>query len=276
MKRVFAVNDISGIGKCSLTAALPIISAAGVECDPIPTAVLSTHTGNISGYTFRDLTSDLDAYAAHWKKIGIKPDTIYSGYLGSEKQIDFVISLIDGFSGPETMITVDPAMADSGVLYSGFDNSFADKMKLLCSKADIITPNLTEACILTGNDYTECGGPEFIRNLVLSLARFPKKYVILTGVSDINGKTGCCVYDKASGEARYFSTGKCDGTYYGTGDIFTSVLTALMTRGEDVFASTEAAVEFTYKAVLETYRQGTDPRLGIAFEKYLKDLVPGE
>ena len=276
MKRVFAIHDMSGIGKCSLTAAIPIISAAGAECNPIPTAVLSSHTGNISGYTFRDLTDDLYDYIAHWKKIGIRPDTIYSGYLGSGEQIEFVASVIRDFSDENTLVIVDPAMADSGVLYTGFDVSFADKIKKLCSMADVITPNLTEACILTGIGYREDYDESYIASLIDALSLLTGRYVILTGVSDKAGMTGCCVYDSLNSGLRYFSSEKCDGVYYGTGDVFSSVLTALMTNGINIFEAAEKAVEFTYKAVNETYIEGTDTRLGIAFEKFLGDLIREE
>lgn len=267
---------MSGIGKCSLTAAIPIISAAGAECNPIPTAVLSTHTGNISGYTFRDLTEDLYAYAAHWKKIGIRPDTIYSGYLGSEIQIEFVASVIRDFADDKTLVIVDPAMADSGVLYTGFNLSFADKIKELCRMADVITPNLTEACILTGIEYREDYNESYIKLLIEALSGLTKRYVILTGVSDKAGMTGCCVYDRLDSGFRFFSSDKCEGVYYGTGDIFSSVLTALMTNGENIFDAAKKAVDFTYKAVHETYTEGTDTRLGIAFEKFLGDLIREE
>ena len=263
MKRVFAIHDMSGIGKCSLTAAIPIISAAGAECNPIPTAVLSSHTGNISGYTFRDLTDDLYDYIAHWKKIGIRPDTI-------------VASVISDFSDDNTLVIVDPAMADSGVLYTGFDVSFADKIKKLCKMADVITPNLTEACILTGIGYREDYDESYIASLIDALSLLTGRYVILTGVSDKAGMTGCCVYDSLNSDLRYFSSEKCDGVYYGTGDVFSSVLTALMTNGINIFESAEKAVEFTYKAVYETYTEGTDTRLGIAFEKFLGDLIREE
>lgn len=276
MKRVFAIHDMSGIGKCSLTAAIPIISAAGAECNPIPTAVLSSHTGNISGYTFRDLTDDLYDYIAHWKKIGIRPDTIYSGYLGSGEQIEFVASVIRDFSDEKTLVIVDPAMADSGVLYTGFDVSFANKIKKLCSMADVITPNLTEACILTGIGYREDYDESYIASLIDALSLLTGRYVILTGVSDKAGMTGCCVYDSLNSDLRYFSSENCDGVYYGTGDVFSSVLTALMTNGINIFEAAEKAVEFTYKAVYETYTEGTDTRLGIAFEKFLGDLIREE
>lgn len=273
MKRVFAIHDLSGIGKCSLTAAIPIISAAGVECNPVPTAVLSTHTGNIDGYTFRDLTEDIIPYIRHWQKTGVKPDTIYSGYLGSKRQIEAVIEIISVFSDNNPLIVVDPAMADFGVMYKGFDTVFAETIKNLCKKADIITPNITEAALLTGIDYKSDYDTEYLIELIKKLSAVTKRYAILTGVSDIPGKTGCLVYDKSEQKQIFFSTDKCDGIYYGTGDIFTSVLTALMTKGIDCFTAAEKALDFTYKSILETYNEGTDTRLGVAFEKFLGDLI---
>ena len=269
MKRIFAVNDMSGIGKCSLTAAIPIISAAGMECNPIPTAVLSTHTGNIEGYTFRDLTDDIIPYIRHWEKIGVKPDTIYSGYLGSKKQIDSVIEIIKTFKSDNTLVIVDPAMADSGEMYKGFDTSFADDMRKLCELADVITPNITEAAFLTGQSYRENYDKEYTDLLLDSIKELTSGYAVITGISDIPGKTGCLVYDIKSDVKKYFSTPKCGGIYYGTGDIFTSVLAAMMTKGKTCFESAEIALDFTYKSILETFNEGTDPRLGVAFEKYL-------
>ena len=273
MKRVFAIHDLSGIGKCSLTAAIPIISAAGIECNPIPTAVLSTHTGNIDGYTFRDLTDDIIPYIRHWQKTGVKPDTIYSGYLGSEKQIDAVMEIISVFSDSNTLIVVDPAMADFGVLYKGFNPDFAEKIKKLCQKADIITPNVTEAALLTDSDYKEEPDTDYYIHLVSRLSDISKRYIVLTGVSDILGKTGCLVYDKSESKQQFFSTEKCEGIYYGTGDIFSSVLTAMITKGADCFTAAETALNFTYKAISETHKEGTDTRLGVAFEKFLGDLI---
>ena len=273
MKRVFAIHDLSGIGKCSLTAAIPIISAAGVECNPIPTAVLSTHTGNIEGYTFRDLTDDIIPYIKHWKKTGVIPDTIYSGYLGSEKQINAVMEIISVFGSNNTLIVVDPAMADFGVMYKGFETDFADKIKALCKKADVITPNITEAALLTDSEYKADYDTDYLIELIQKLSAVTKRYAVLTGVSDIPSKTGCLVYDKSENIKRFFSTEKCDGIYYGTGDIFASVLTVMMTKGSDCFTAAETALNFTYKSIYETYNEGTDTRLGVAFEKFLGDLI---
>ena len=273
MKRVFAIHDLFGIGKCSLTAAIPIISAAGVECNPVPTAVLSTHTGNIEGYTFRDLTDDLIPYIRHWQKIGVRPDTIYSGYLGSERQIEAVLEIISVFSDNNPLIVVDPAMADFGVMYKGFEIEFAEKIRELCKEADVITPNVTEAALLTGTDYKADYDTDYLLTLINRLSDITKRYAVLTGVSDIPGKTGCLVFDKSENRHRFFTTDKCEGIYYGTGDIFTSLLTAVMTKGGDCFTAAEKALNFTYKSIYATFTEGTDTRLGVAFEKFLGDLI---
>lgn len=272
MKRVAAVHDMSGIGKCSLTAALPIISCAGIECNPVPTAILSTHTGNISGFTFRDLTDDIPAYYKHWKSLGIVPDTIYSGYLGSINQIESVCDMIDLFASETLTVVVDPAMADSGKLYTGFNKEFVSKMAELCKKADIITPNLTEAAFLTDTEYKTEHDTHYYIDLVKQLGGFTKRYVVLTGVSDNEEKTGCLIYDKTEDFLLFINSDKCPGTYYGTGDIFTSVLTAGITKGFPVDKAAEIALDFTYKSILETCNEGTDPRFGVAFENYLGDL----
>ena len=144
-KRVAAIHDISGFGKCSLTVALPIISAAGIETTIMPTAVLSTHTGGFTGYTYRDLTGDLRAIAEHWKSLELHFDAIYSGFLGSFEQIDIVKDFIDMFRADGNITVVDPAMADNGQMYSLFNMEFAKAMASLCAKADIVVPNITEA-----------------------------------------------------------------------------------------------------------------------------------
>ena len=147
--RVLAINDLSFVGKCSLSVALPVISACGVTCDVLPTALLSTHTGGFEGYTFRDLTEDFPAVLQHWKSLNLKFDFIYSGYLGSERQIDTVLFLKQEFLAENGKLVVDPVMGDEGKLYTGFTDSFVQKMKELCKAADYILPNRTEACLLT-------------------------------------------------------------------------------------------------------------------------------
>ena len=272
-KRVAAIHDVSGIGKCSLTAAIPIISAAGIETAVMPTAVLSTHTGDITGFTYRDLTSDLPAFAAHWKSLGIHFDGIYSGFLGSAEQIDIVCSFIDDFKSDETVVVVDPAMADGGKMYKTFDRAFADEMTALCRKADIIVPNMTEAAFLLGEDYAEPPyTEEYIGALMQKLLRLGPEMIVLTGVSFAPDEIGCAVCRKGE-KTQYFFSEKYPGTYYGTGDIFASALTGAYMRGKDIFESAHIALDFTFSAIGRTFKAKTDPRLGVNFEQGLGDYI---
>ncbi|MBR7071629.1 MAG: bifunctional hydroxymethylpyrimidine kinase/phosphomethylpyrimidine kinase, partial [Clostridia bacterium] len=182
-KRVAAIHDISCFGKCSLTVALPVLSAAGFETPVIPTAVLSTHTGGFSGYTFRDLTEDILPVAEHWKKENIQVDAVYTGYLGSKEQVGLVKSAISLIQTPNTKIFVDPVMADNGKLYGGFPNDFPKEMLQLCKMADMITPNITEACFMLGIPYRD--GPytkAYIDDLIHQLAEITHGLIVLTGV----------------------------------------------------------------------------------------------
>ena len=182
-KRVLAIHDISCIGKCSLTVAIPIISAAELECAVIPTAVLSTHTGEFTGYTFRDLTDDIEPICEHWRSFGIGFDAIYTGYLGSAKQISLVRSIIDTFGGEGKTVFVDPVMADAGRLYANFDMAFVSEMRSLCAEADVITPNLTEAAFLLGGEYRESGyGEEYIKETLGALCELGPKAALLSGI----------------------------------------------------------------------------------------------
>ena len=207
MKRIVSIQDISCLGKCSLTVALPIISAMGVETCVVPTAVLSTHTGGFSGFTFHDLTQEVAPIAAHWKKEGITFDAIYTGYLGSFEQIQLVSDFFDQFGGENTLIYADPAMADNGVLYTGFTPEFAKEMGKLCGKADVIVPNLTEAAFMLGEEYVgENYDEDYIKGLLQRLTGLGCKTAVLTGVSFEKGKIGAMAYDSATGTyASYFN-----------------------------------------------------------------------
>ena len=194
-KSLVAINDISGFGKCSLTVALPVISACGVETVCLPTAVLSTHTGGFSGYTFRDLTEDMIPFINHWKSLNLKFDAIYSGFLGSIKQIDIVKSFFDTFKEKETVAIVDPSMADYGKLYSVFDMDFAREMTRLCAVADIVIPNITEAAFMTDTEYMgTIQNEQYIERLLDKLLLTGAKSVVLTGVSfDENELGAACI-----------------------------------------------------------------------------------
>lgn len=273
-KRVAAIHDISGIGKCSLTAAIPVISAAGIEAAAMPTAVLSTHTGNIQGYTYRDLTSDLNPIADHWKNLGITFDGIYSGFLGSTEQVDIVSCFIDMFRTDDTVVIVDPAMADGGKMYTTFDMSFAKEMIRLCKKADIIVPNLTEAAFLLCEEYLEPPySKEYIENILKKLSSLGPEMVVLTGVAFNDDELGCAVYCRDSDEIFYSFSKKYPGIYYGTGDLFASALTGAYMRGKSISESAGIALEFTNSAIGRTYEAGTDTRLGVNFEQGIADYI---
>ena len=256
-----------------MTAAIPIISAAGIETAAMPTAVLSTHTGDLTGFTYRDLTGDLRPFAAHWKSLGIRFDGIYSGFLGSTEQVEIVSSFIDDFKGGGTVVLVDPAMADGGIMYTTFDSGFAKEMTSLCKKADIIVPNITEAFFLLGEEYIEPPySKEFIEALANRLLRLGPPMVVLTGVSFDDDKIGCAVFQKGK-EPFYRFSEKYSGTYYGTGDIFASALLGAYLRGKSIFESAEIALDFTCAAIKRTFEAKTDTRLGVNFEQGLGDYI---
>lgn len=272
-KRVAAIHDVSGIGKCSLTAAIPIISAAGIEAAAMPTAVLSTHTGDIQGFTYRDLTNDLNDIALHWKSLGIEFDGIYSGFLGSVEQVDIVCDFIDNFKNKNTVVIVDPAMADGGKMYKTFGDDFAKEMVLLCKKADIIVPNLTEAAFLLGEEYVEPSyTKEYIDGILKKLIKLGPSMVVLTGVSFEEDKIGFAVYKKNE-DVFYGFSEKYPGTYYGTGDIFASALVGAYLKGKSIFDSAQIALDFTCGAIKRTYEAKTDTRLGVNFECGIKEFI---
>ena len=204
--KILTIQDISCVGQCSLTVALPVLSACGVETCVLPSAVLSTHTAGFSGYTFRDLTDDMPDILAHWQKEGITFDAVYTGYLGSTKQIDYVARIIDTVKKEDGVTIIDPAMADNGKLYPGFDDAFVEAMKGLCSKADYVVPNLTEACLLTGIPYKTDYDRAYIDSILAGLCALGAKNVIFTGVSFADGKTGVAVME--NGKYAYYEHDK--------------------------------------------------------------------
>ncbi|MDR2492343.1 MAG: pyridoxamine kinase, partial [Coriobacteriales bacterium] len=183
-KRVITIQDISCVGKCSLTVALPILSAAGIETSILPTAVLSTHTGGFTGYTFCDLTDEITPITKHWKTLGLRVDALYTGYLGGHEQLELVSRIFKDFRQEGTLVLVDPAMADQGELYPAFDLSFAAGMRDLCTEADIIAPNITEACLILDKEYPgEDYDAAFVEDTLRDLADLGPSLVVLTGVS---------------------------------------------------------------------------------------------
>jgi len=272
LKRVAAIHDISGVGKCSLTVALPIISAAGVECSVMPTAVLSTHTGGFSGFTFRDLTEDMLPMAEHWKKEDITFDAFYSGYLGSLAQIDIVRDIFKMFRTPETLVMVDPVMADNGKLYSLFTAEHVKGMAKLCGFADVIVPNRTEAAFMLGREYKS--GPmtkDEAEDLLRALATLGAKKVVLTGVFFGNDDLGAACYDTQTGQIDYVLGKRIEGLYHGSGDVFASLLLGALMRGRNLVDAAKTAVDYTCASVRLTAADGTGPRMGVRFESILAD-----
>lgn len=273
MKRIMTVQDISCIGKCSLTVALPVISAMGVETCVIPTAVLSAHT-SFSGFTFRDLTEDIKPISEHWQKEKLVFDAIYTGYLGSKEQIDLVTGLFDAFGNENTLIFVDPAMADNGKLYAGFTEEFAKHMAKLCSKADIIVPNLTEACYMLGIDYPGADyTKEDIKKILKDLSRFGAKQVVLTGISFDEKHLGVMAYDSRTNQFYSYYNKKIPSSYHGTGDVFASVCVGAMMRGYSLYEALKLAVDFTLECIRQTEADPNHRWYGVNFESAIPMLI---
>ena len=273
-KKVLAIHDISCFGRCSLTAAIPIISVSGAEVIPLPTAVLSTHTGGFTDFTFRDLTEDMRPIVGHWKKLGAHFDVIYTGYLGSVEQVAIVKEIIREFSTENTLIVVDPVMADAGKYYSLITPDFADGMRELCEMADIITPNLTEAAFLLGEEYKEHYTKEKTEDILRRLALLGPKNIVLSGVSsDDFSCIGAASYDALSDTVSYALAEKIDGFYHGTGDTFASALIAALTRNAGIEEATQVAVEYTLACIRRTYEEGTDTRYGVDIENEFPTLM---
>ena len=270
-KKALAVHDISCIGRCSLTVALPRMSAAGIETSVLPTAMLSTHTGGVTGYTFADFTENLPPITEHWKTLDRKFDCIYSGYLGSEEQISIVEGLFKDFSGEGCIKLVDPVMADNGKFYSIFNDDFAKRMASLCSQADIIIPNITEACFLLGEEYVE--GPyteSYINNLLEMLLSLGVKGVVLTGVHFDDYNLGAASVTMGEKPTYYFRK-KIDGYFHGTGDVFGSALGSALLNGFNLSDSARIAVDYTCNCIERTSRENTDIKYGVNFE----NEIPG-
>jgi len=273
-KRVAAIHDISCFGKCSLTVALPILSAAGIEATVLPTAVLSTHTGGFTGFTFRDLTEDIRPIEKHWKSIPIAFDAIYSGYLGSFEQLGLVEEFYREFKDENTLILTDPVMADNGKLYASFSPDFPKGMAKLCGKADLIMPNITEATLMLeesypGDEYDR----DYIEKLMKKLSDLGPEKVVLTGVSFEEGKLGSASYDRKTGEFGYVFTERIEGYYHGTGDVYGSALVAAILRGKPVSEAIGVATHFTVEAIRRTRAAGTDIRFGVDFEESLPNFM---
>ena len=270
-KKVLTIQDVSCVGQCSLTVALPIISAFGIETAILPSAVLSTHTGGFKGFTFRDLTEDIPLIMKHWNKENIKFDAFYTGYVGSAKQLEYISDIISSCANNGAITVIDPVMGDKGKLYVGFDAAFAAKMAKFCGKADVILPNLTEAAFMLGEEYVESGYDQaYIENLLKKLRGLGAKRVILTGVSFDNAKLGVAVYD--GNKFEYYFNEKIPVQMHGTGDVFASAFVGSLMLGKSDIEAAKVAADFVVEAIKAT--MGDDSHwYGVKFEKALPCLV---
>lgn len=271
MKRILTIQDISCVGQCSLTVALPIISAFGIETSVIPTAVLSTHTA-FNEFTFCDLTNELPKIESHFIKENIKFSGFYTGYVGSIEQISYIKSIMNSCALDGTIKVIDPCMADNGVLYKGFSKDFPKKMLELCKCGDYILPNITEACLLLGIEYRQFDKDEY-KDIVMKLSEITEASVVLTGVSYVDGRLGALAYDYTTKCFYYYDTEKLSFTFHGTGDCFASSFFGSIIKGYGLEKACKIACEFTYLAIFNTISDSKEHWYGVHFEPALKYIT---
>lgn len=274
VKRVAAIHDLSGFGRASLTAIIPILSTMGIQVCPVPTAVLSSHTGDFYDYTFVDLTEHLEAYVAHWKKLNIDFDALYSGFLGSPEQIAIVSDFIDFFSREDNLTLVDPVMGDNGALYATMDEAMVKNMRRLVAKADIITPNFTEAAYLLDEAYDESIDQAGVQAWLKRLAAMGPRTVILTSVPNKIGDkdTSVMAYDSKNGRCWKISCRYIPAHFPGTGDAFASVVVGSLLQGDSLPMAIERAVQFITAAIRASYGFEYPKREGVLLERVLDTL----
>ncbi len=268
MKRLLTIQDISCVGQCSTTVALPLVSACGVECAILPSSILSNHTGGFKSWTFADMTSELSRIEAKWIELGIKFDAFYTGYV-SESHIDPILSIMNSCAQSGALRFVDPAMADNGVLYTGFAADFPSKMARLCNGADYLLPNITEAALLTGSEIKLTGYTKaYIEDLIGKLHALGAKNVILTGVSFDSAKLGTAI--SAGGSIEYDFNERLDRMSHGTGDVFASVFAGAMMRGKSPFEAAALAADIVCQSIRCTDESHW---YGVSFERAIPSIV---
>lgn len=269
--RIAAIHDLSCFGRCSLTIALPVLSAMGCQCCPLPTALLSAHTG-FPGNTFLDLTAEMGRIADHWTAMDLQFDAIYSGFLGSADQVDTVARFFDTFKKSDTAVIVDPVMGDHGTAYRTCTPELCRGMRVLAENSDVITPNLTEAALLLDRPYEEIrqsDAYEVVRRLSLG----GRRSVVLTGYSSGPGQTGALCFDRDSGESKAVQTPREPQDFSGTGDLFASVLAGGVARGVPLFQAAQAAADFVRDCIARTLAEGLTEQDGVDFEPLLGQLT---
>lgn len=272
VKKVAAIHDLSGFGRASLTTIIPILSSMGIQVCPFPTAVLSSHTGGFVDFSFLDLTNSMEEYMNHWKKINIEFECIYSGFLGSEKQVDIILNFIENFKTNSNIVVVDPVMGDNGKLYSTMNNNMIEKMRDLVKKADIITPNFTEATYLLGKKHLDTVNQNMIKEILVELSNMGPSIVVITSVPDKEDNINVYAYDKVNNE--FWKTGckHIPVDFPGTGDTFTSVLIGSLLTGDSLPLALDRCVRFITMGIEESIRFEYPRREGILLERVLGNL----
>ena len=272
-KRVLAVHDISCVGRCSLTVALPMLSAMGFEVSILPTSILSTHTGGFEGYTYRDLSADMNPVADHWRALGLEFDAIFTGWLGTHRHVENLDHLLDALGAGAELI-VDPVMGDNGRLYATLDGDYVDAMRKYCARAELLLPNITEAAILTGTDYPYPGyNRAWVSDMLKRLTDMGPRVAVLTGVSLKPGRIGAAAMDRRAGRLVFFDDEFIPGMWHGAGDVFASALVGAHLRDVPLDLALRQAVTFTARCIRRTRNAGTDERLGLQFEPLLIELA---
>ena len=273
MSKIVSIQDISCYGQCSLTVALPILSAYGVETAILPSGILSTHTGGFKNFTVLDLTEEMPKIVNHWISEGIRFDAIYTGYLGSAEEIEIAKKIFDLFRGDNTSIIIDPVMADNGKLYPAFDMEYVKKNAELCAEADIIVPNITEASFMTGMEYREEYEEGYVKELLQRLNELGAGVSVLTGVSLEKGKTGVMGFERETGEYYVYQNRKIDAAFHGTGDLFSSTFVGEMMRGLNWRDAMRIAADYTAHTIEVTLQNPEKPWYGVDFEATLPELI---
>lgn len=269
--RIAAIHDLSCFGRCSLTIALPVLSAMGCQCCPLPTALLSAHTG-ISGFTFLDTTDEMRRISAHWSQLSLHFQAIYTGFLGSAPQINLVEDFLRRFHAPDTLLVMDPVMGDHGTPYKTCMPALRQGLRELVAQADVITPNLTEAAILLDIPYHESQTAD-ASELVRALSLQGQRSVVLTGYAAAPGQVGALCYDRDTRQVEAVQTARVPQDFPGTGDLFASVLTGALTRGAPLLQAARTAVDFVGSCVARSVAEGADEAEGVDFEPLLRQLT---
>ncbi len=266
-KKVLAIHDLSCVGRCALTAVIPVLSSMGSQVIPLPTALLSTQTDGYKDYTFLPLETEMPKIVSHWDSLGMSFSAVYSGFLGTRKEIDTVLALSEKYKKESgALIFCDPVMGDDGRLYDTYTEEMCEGMKELCGKADIITPNMTEACLLLGKEYRRRFSDAETKRMLSELSLGGKRSVVLTGVISKTGLIGAVYFDRETGAFGNHFTKKIDASYPGTGDVFAACLLGGMLKGGLLGEAVFSAVSYVYNAVELTYKAGTPAREGVLLE----------